>query len=95
VIAELNPPAIRYIKLGSGGAFASEAFERGVIPLGFREADHKLCDRGDWTKLKADLINAGRNTSAASQDIRELRDFYELPAGSLWVTMARGHLWWA
>lgn len=28
------------------------------------------------------------------KDIRELRDFYEMPAGSLWITFAHGHLYW-
>ena len=89
-----DPPAIRYIKLGPGGAFADEAFREGVLPLAFPDAPRDLCAAGDWAKVKDGLVRSGRAPEAAAEDIRELRDFYELPHGSLWVTMTRGHLWW-
>lgn len=37
----------------------------------------------------------GRTPSAVSNGLRELREFYELPEGILWVTCARGYFWWA
>ena len=92
---KFDPTDIRYIKLGSGGAYVNAALDQGIIPLAFPLADHQLCVAGDWTELGVQMIARARSKKAIQQDIRELRDFYELPAGSLWITMARGYLWWA
>ena len=92
---QFNPADIRYIKLGSGGAFVNAAHRQGIIPLAFPLADHDLCASASWRAIKEDLLKKGRSPLAAQQDIRELKDFYELPVGSLWITMADGHLWWA
>jgi hypothetical protein len=37
----------------------------------------------------------GRNAAGVSQGLRELKDFYDLPADTMWVTFADGHVWWA
>ena len=91
----LNPPEVRYIKLGSGGAFAKDSFERGIIPLDFKMVDHDLCHVGNWDGVYSQLVKSGRGTKAAKQDVRELKEFYTLPHGTLWITMTAGHLWWA
>ncbi len=90
-----SPPAVRYIKLGEGGAFVPEALSRSILPLAFPDADHELCARGEWEAVQKQLVARGRPAKEARQDIRELRDFYELPDGTLFVTTAHGHLYWA
>jgi len=90
-----QPQEFRYIKLGRGGAWASDAFVEGIIPFGYREVDHGLCASGDWGAVREQLIASGRTPAGASQGIRELQDFYQLDDDTLWVTMADGHLWWA
>ncbi len=92
---QLNPSDVRYVKLGSGGKHVDYALENAVIPVDFDLADHSLCLEGDWEMLLTTMTQAGRGIQAAKEDIRELKDFYDLPDGSLWITMARGHLWWA
>lgn len=89
-----NPKEIRYIKLGPGGAWASESIESGVIPLGYSDIDHALCAAADWDAVRSRFITAGKTARGASQGVRELRDFYELDDQTLWVALARGHLWW-
>lgn len=82
--ASLGQPSVRYIKLGKGGGWAQDAFERGIIPFACYNADHGACMAGDWPAVKQQLIDSGiRGTAEA---IRELRNFYELPHGSLWST---------
>lgn len=89
----LGQPSVRYIKLGKGGRWAQDAFERGIIPFACYNADHVACVEGDWPAVKQHLIDSGiRGTAEA---IRELLDFYELPHGSLWFTIAVGQLRWA
>jgi hypothetical protein len=92
---QISPPAVRYIKLGKGGAFAEDAFNRGILPLAFPDADHALCAQGNWDAVRDQLVARGRPTAEANKDVRELRDFYELPDGTLFFTTAHGHLYWA
>lgn len=90
-----HAPAVRYIKLGRGGAWAADAIEQGIIPFGFREIAHEPCAAGNWDEVRTQLSAAGRTLSGVSQGIRELRDFYELGDDCLWITFADGHLYWA
>jgi Restriction endonuclease len=89
-----EPGAIRYIKLGENGKWASKALEQGIIPFGYRLIDHHSCLVGDWDEVRRKLIGMGRTAQGASQGLRELREFYDLPADTLWVTAADGHFWW-
>lgn len=96
IAAKLNRlSAVRYIKLGKGGAWSADAVARGIIPFGFRKIAHPPCVAGDWDSIAQELKAAGRTTSGVTQGLRELRDFYELDENCLWVTFADGHLWWA
>jgi len=89
-----TPSAVRYIKLGKGGAWARDAIAEGIVPFGFREIAHDPCRDGDWPEAARQLAAAGRSPSGVSQGLRELRDFYQLDEQALWVTFADGHLWW-
>jgi hypothetical protein len=89
-----GPSAVRYIKLGRGGDWAAEGLKAGIIPFGYYEIDHTLCAKGEWDRARKQLIGMGRSPSGASSGVREIRDFYELDADALWVTIAQGHLWW-
>lgn len=92
---DVTPEQIRYIKLGSAGAWAAEAIATGTLPFGYRQIDHALCQQGNWNAVREQLIASGRTGAGASQAVRELRDFYELGDDTLWVTLVDGHLWWA
>ncbi|SHG22118.1 hypothetical protein SAMN02745157_3709 [Kaistia soli DSM 19436] len=94
-IEAFKPGKVRYIKLGKGGAWARTAIDDGIIPLGFRNVEHEICAAGEWDELRRRLTAADRPASGATQDVRELRDFYELPDDTLFVTIADGHLYWA
>jgi hypothetical protein len=89
------PTAVRYIKLGQGGQWADEALDRGIIPFGYPKIEHPVCMKGDWAQVRQQLSKMGRKPGAVSNGLRELREFYELPNDTLWVTCARGHFWWA
>ena len=93
--AEFAPGQIRYIKLGQGGAWAAKALALGIIPFGYPQVSHTLCASGRWEEVGQQLKDMGRTKAGVSQGLRELRDFYELPADTLWVTVADGHVWWA
>src|SRR3546814_8860787 len=45
--------------------------------------------------VRAQLVTEGRGATSVSQALREIREYHELGADCLWVTIADGHLWWA
>ena len=92
-LAPFAPAEVRYIKLGRAGAWTQTAFDRGIIPFDCYNADHAACMAGDWTGIREVLLaTAGRGAGNA---LRELREFYQLPEGTLWFTIADGRLRWA
>jgi hypothetical protein len=88
------PKELRYIKLGPSGAWARAAIRDGTLPFGFREAPHEACMAGDWEGVRTALAAAGRSQAAITQDLREIRAFYELGPDALWVTFCDGRLYW-
>ena len=88
------PSAVRYIKLGLGGAWAADAIEQSIVPFGFSQVAHEPCAVGDWDSVSRQLVASGRNPGGATSGVRELRDFYELDDDALWVTFADRHLYW-
>ena len=87
--------AVRYIKLGEGGKWASKALSAGTIPFGYRAINHPACARRDWTEVGRQLTLMGRQKGGVAQGLRELKDFYELGDDTLWFTVAYGLVWWA
>lgn len=92
---DFRPTQVRYIKLGTGGSWATQAFDQGIIPIDFHEVAHELCVPGDWDLIRAHLVKIGTPASTATSWTRELRDFYEQDEHCLWITFANGHLYWA
>jgi hypothetical protein len=90
-----EPATVRYIKLGENGKWAASALEQGIVPFGYRSVDHHACLAGNWDEVRRQLLAMGRTARGVSQGVRELKDFYQLPENTLWVTMADGHFWWA
>lgn len=88
------PKAIRYIKLGQGGAWAEEALATETIPFGYHPVSHDACEAKRWDSVRDDLVGTGKKGSGATQALRQVREFYELGPDTLWVTIAAGHLWW-
>jgi hypothetical protein len=89
------PAHVRYIKLGTGGKWARQCFERGELHFGDVGEPHDLCLAGDWDGARRYMIDVlGRSPGPATDALREMRDFYELPDNTLWVTFFGGSLWW-
>ncbi len=47
-----EPVAVRYIKLGENGKWATNALEQGTIPFGYRSVDHRACLAGNWDEVR-------------------------------------------
>lgn len=91
----IEPTDVRYIKLGPGGAWVDRCLDEGLIEIGHHGVVHDLANAGDWEAVRAHFVGQGASPGKASDFTRELRDFYTLPDTTLWITTARGRLWWA
>lgn len=92
----LAPANIRYIKLGTGGCWAKRCFERAELHFGAPSDPIDQCLLSDWDGARKYMMkDLGQGPGPASDAVREFRDFFSLPPGTLWVTFADGHLWWA
>jgi hypothetical protein len=84
----------RYIKLGKGGCWNDISLERGEIHFGFGGVSHELAVSKDYETIRRRQSAMGRKGNAASVDAGAIIDFYSLGADCLWITFARGHLYW-
>jgi uncharacterized protein YacL (UPF0231 family) len=84
----------RYIKLGKGGCWEDAALARNELHFGYGNVPESIALSLDLKKIKNYQIAAGVNAKAAAQDAREIVDFYGLGPDCIWVTFARGHMWW-
>jgi hypothetical protein len=95
-VRPIEPPAVRYIKLGEQNRWAARAIERGELAFGYASVPHDPCLRGDWDEVRDILMLAeGYKQKDANNALREIRDFYTLDASCLWITIFKKRLWWA
>ena len=93
---DIEPDAAFFIKLGSGGQWEEDCLRNAqTIRLGFYNTDHGACLRGDWEKIREDLLEEGRTKGKATEIANEIRYFYESGQNTLWVTFYGNRMWWA
>ncbi len=87
---------IRYIKLGKGGFWAKDCIETdNTIRLGYESNQHQESLDGNWDAVKAkwlEIRNGSKHT--ASNDVRQIREFYEAPEDDIWITFHNRKLFW-
>ncbi len=92
---KIEPKAVYFIKLGSGGLWEQSCIEEDqTIRLGFNRTDHKACLCGDWEKVRNDEIKNGRKPGKATQIINQIKRFYEEGEETLWITFYGSRMWW-
>lgn len=87
---------IRYIKLGDGGKWELYCIEeKQVLRLGYESPHHQESLDGDWDTVRNFWLSARKgNNGAASRDLNQIRDFYELSEADIWVTFYRRKMYW-
>ena len=94
-VSPVPPPPVRYIKLGPGNRWAARALQQGELHLGHDEVPHELALRDDAEAVIRHLVGQGRSPTKAKDFAREVADFYQLGPDAVWITFAKGKLWWA
>lgn len=90
----IRPSEVRYIKLGPNNLWFDDCLEQGRIDLGHSGVPHETARAGDWEGVRqswGDEISPRK----ISDYLREIKTFYTQGADCLWITFARGRLWWA
>lgn len=96
LLDNVSPGDIRYIKLGRKNAWAQLAWRTQTLRLGFREIPHDLALTHRWTEIEAGLGGSGKykTKGARTQAMNQVREFYELPERTLWLTFVGDEFWW-
>lgn len=92
----IHPDAVRFIKLGSGGKWEESCIQQeNTIRLGYSSPFHQECLNGHWDKVgKFWLEHRKGKASTASNDLRQIQDFYQLDEKTLWITFYGRKLYW-
>lgn len=85
---------VRYIKLGKGGFWNDVSLDNDEIHFGFGGVSHEIGLLKNFDRIKEVQLKLGKSAGPAANDAREVFDFYNLGRECLWITFARGHLYW-
>lgn len=87
--------SVRYIKLGAGGSWENSSFDNGRIEWGLQSDPHDIALKGDWAAVAEHYAEGGLKGGVATAYANEARAFYTSSIDTLWITFARGRMWWA
>jgi len=86
---------VRFIKLGDGGAWENSCIENSTLRLGYESPFHEEALRGNWNPVREFWLNCRKgNKRVASSDVNQIRDFYELPETTVWITFFKRRMYW-
>jgi hypothetical protein len=92
---KIKAERILFIKLGQKGEYEKECIESNTLRLGYREVNHQFCTNKQWEKVRAYFTDVnGVRPFVATSHTNQIRQFYEEPVGTLWITFYANKLWW-
>ena len=88
-----------YIKLGEGNRWAQLAFDSSTLRFGFRDIPHQqalAAAKAKDFKSVEDFYQNERSVApgTATRYSNEVREFYTAGSDVLWITFAKGRMWW-
>lgn len=92
---------VRFIKLGESGDWEYKCInEDHTIKLDYSKGEneiHNACLRGDWERCRTfwEKQKPKATSTTITNDIRQIKDFYELDENTLWITFYGKKLYWA
>lgn len=91
---KLEPEKVRYIKLGAGGEWEKWCLDNDAIRLGYKSQYHNESMNGEWEIVRNHWLKKRNSKGAATRDLNQIRDFYELKEDDLWITFHQRKLYW-
>jgi hypothetical protein len=68
--------------------------EDGILPFGYKETPFNAAVSGDWDTVRKLWLDNRRDEGTATRDVVQIRNFFEAPEDTLWITFSGGVLWW-
>ena len=96
----ISPVNVRYIKLGLAGKWEETCIAENTIRLGYEQALnepslHQESLQGQWDVVRKYWLDARKgNARKATQDVNEIRFFYEQGEEDIWITFYKEKLYW-
>lgn len=87
--------SVVYIKLGQGGAWEDASLQNDRLDFGLPSDPVEEADNRDWGNVRQAYLDQGLKPAIATAYTNEIRTFFETGPETLWITFARGRLWWA
>jgi hypothetical protein len=94
-VTPISLSMVRFIKLGEGGRWEEKCLTEGLVMIRFPEISHELGLSRDRAKIHQAFLGQGLTKGTASNYTTQILDFFSPCDNILWITIARGHLWWA
>ena len=94
ILKPIKALAIRFIKLGEGGRWEAECLNEGTLRFGYQEIPHDVCVQEDWVEVRRLARQFSNNEGAATSHANQIRQFYETPETTIWITFHADRLWW-
>jgi hypothetical protein len=94
LVDSISPVRIRYIKLGAGGRWEQAALDGDRVEWGLLSDPHEAALAGDWEAIKERYRLSHPARGTATGYTNEARAFYDGDPAVLWITFARGRMWW-
>ena len=85
--------AALFIKLGGRGSWEQDCIKDGILRLGYNRLPHDLCMSSDWDNVRA-AFQEGSDQGSVTRHLNQVRQFYETPETTLWITFHSDRLWW-
>ena len=87
---------IKFIKLGNNGSWEKSCIEiENTIRLGYESPYHEECLNGKWESVRQFWLDARRGEQgAATRDVNQIKEFYELSESDIWVTFYKRKMYW-
>jgi len=83
-----------YVKLGTGGRWADESIERGILRFGWSGIPLAEIHAGAWDQIRDRLAREHSNKGTVTADTARLRDIVTSGPLDVWVTFHDSRLWW-
>lgn len=92
-MTDFSPTDIRFIKLGENGRWEKSCIEEGTLRLGYQSDQHAQSLEGRWDEVRQ-AWSQGVPAGVATRHVNQIRDFYEQPRDTLWITFHNRALYW-
>lgn len=91
-----RPENVRFIKLGRKSSWWPISKKTDTLRIGFKKISFDLAHRGKWNEAR-DLYAKTSSRARASditRAVNQVKEFFELPESTLWITIEDGDVWW-